>query len=462
MKRKATTLLSTALLVGVSGLAHAVQSSGNDGFVIESNIHPDHDHDEHVSTSSNSTSTYLVTDNDHSYELKIKNGEYAVKVDGKKIPEDQIKKKGDSVVVYDKDGDVIYKFAIGQYASFAATSPAIPRAPRPIQAIVTDQPGGVGQLTFDVNVSQPPKVMLGIYSDEVGDSLREHLGIKGDAIIVESVIKGLSADKAGIKDNDIIISIDGSDGMSSSGLTKTLKKHAPGDEIQIVVLRKGEKKKLTTKLLAYDAVALGHSSSGNNVWISDDDDRFPTVTGRATVDRLVPQNDFFFAPEVREQTQERIIAKLREKGIEDSIIATIEEDLATTLEGQFWSPRGRDNNQRIFQLQRDHNQAQAEEQRYLAQTMQKKAEQAMREAERMTLEFKDGQLLLKRHAEGLENHIQELEERLHEQMPHIEEEFTDRMAELEDRLEALEDALDERMESLSSLIERLIDRLDQD
>lgn len=458
--RTATTLLTTALLFGVSGLAHALETSTNDGFIIESTVHPDHDHDDHASTTSKSTTTYMVTDNNHSYELKIKNGEYAVKIDGKKIPDDQIKKNAETVVAYDKDGNVLYEFEVAQYSSMRPSTPALPRAPRPIQAFVTGQHDASGHVNFDVNVTQSPKVMLGIYSDEVGDSLREHLGIKGDAIIVESVIKGLSADKAGIKDNDIIISIDGSDGVSSSGLTKILRKHAPDDKIEIVVLRKGQKMKLDTKLLAYDAVALGHDSSSANIWVTEDS-KFPAVTGSTTVDRLQGQDNFFFAPQARDETRERIIAKLREKGIEDSIIATIEEDLATTLQGNFWTSQGQDNN-RVFQLHRDHDQAQNDDQRFLAETMRKKAEQAMREAERMTLEFKDGQLLLKRHAEGLENHIHELEERLHEQMPHIEEELGGRLEELEDRLEELEDALDERMESLSDLIERLINRLDED
>lgn len=463
MKRTARTLLTTTLLIGVSGLAHAAQDSHNhnDGFIIESAAHPDHNDDQSKPTS-RSVTNYTISDNNHSYELRMEDGHYIVKVDGKLVPDKQVKKKGDVIIAYDTKGEVIYEFKTGYSFSSSVASPKLPQTPIVLRALNTGN-NPSGNVTIDVQASTAPKVMLGIYSDEPGESLREHLGIKGDAIIVESVIKGLSADKAGIKDNDIIISIDGSDGVSSAGLTKILRKHTPGDNIEIIVLRKGTKMKLDTKLLAYDAVALGHDSSSSNLWITEDS-KFPAVTGRATIDRLSPQNDFFFAPQAREQTQERIIAKLREKGIGEDIIATIEDDLAITLDGNFWASKGQgSSNQRIFQLKHDDDHsAQSDDQRFLAETMRKKAEQAMREAERMTLEFKDGQLLLKRHAEGLQNHLHQLEEKLHKQVPHIEEEIGGRLEELEDRLNQLEDALDERMESLSGLIERLIDRLDED
>lgn len=466
-KKTAQTLLTAALLIGVSGFAHAMQDSDShkDGFIVESTFHPDHDDDQAKSTT-RSVRTYKINDDDHSYELRMEDGLYIVKVDGKLMPDKQVKKKGDIIIVTDKDGDLIYEFKTGNSFSGSVAAPRSPALPMRVQTIRANTDDSDG-FTFDINVEAKPKVMLGIYSDGVGDSLREHLGIKGDAIMVESVIKGLSADKAGIKDNDIIISIDGSDGMSPTGLTDFLKKRDPGDKIKIVVLRKGEKKTLNAELFAYDAVALGHDNSASNIWVTEDS-KFPAVVGGTTTGRLSHQTDSFFTPQAREQTQERIIAKLREKGVDESIIVTIEEDLASTLDGNFWAPKAQgNNNQRIFRFTDDQDQHDASsdahnQQRQLVDSMQRKAEQAMREAQRMTLEFKDGQLLFKRHAEGLENHIHELEERLHEQMPHIEEELGGRLEELEERLEELEDALDERMESLSGLIERLIDRLDED
>lgn len=455
----AKTLLTTALLFGVSGLAYAAQDSHSDshqdGFIIESTVHPDHD-ENHSKTTSKHITNYLVSDGNHTYELKMEDGKYTVIIDDKLIPAKQVKEQGELVTAYDKKGNVLYEFKTGNSFTQSIATPRAPALPMRVQTI-HGHDDDANQLTFDINVSAPPKVMLGIYSDEPGESLREHLGIKGDAILVESVIKGLSADKAGIKDNDIIISIDGSDGMSPTGLTEFLKKRNPGDKVKIVVLRKGEKKTLNAELFAYDAVALGHDNSASNIWVTEDSE-FPAVIGGATTGRLSNQTDSFFTPQAREQTQERIIAKLREEGVDESIIVSIEEDLASTLDGNFWAPKAQgNNNQRIFRFSDDQDQ-----QRQIVDSMQRKAEQAMREAQRMTLEFKDGQLLLKRHAEGLENHIQELEEKLHEQMPYIEEELGDRLEELEGRLDELEEALDDRMESLSGLIERLIDRLDEE
>jgi PDZ domain len=451
MKRK---LLTAALLAGISGFAIA----SNDGFIVETVEHP-HEEAEHAEHSGHSVWVQKVTDNDHMYELRMEDGVYIVKLDGKEVPEKQLKKKDNAVIILSKDGGELYEFKLNnQHNTWIGDG-----SKKATVFMSHDDDGNIkqwtgqggGALQFIADEQVRPKVMLGIYTDEPSDSLREHLGIDGDAILVERVIKGLSADKAGIKDKDIIVSINGSDGLSPSGLTQLLSKQEPGNEIKIVLLRKGQKMKINTKLLAYDAEALGHSSapSAGGTWVTRDNKGNFTFPGDAK----------FFSKETQQLTHEKILEALREEGISEDKIREIKEQIGAALHENVWSQFDNKEFDGIIDLHIDaENQAQGAERRFFAEQMQRKAEDAMRDAQRLTMEYKDGQLLLKRHAEGLQNHLAQLEQKLHATMPEIENELNDRMEELEGRLEELEGVLEDRMESLTDLIESLIERLDED
>ncbi|MEQ9208132.1 MAG: PDZ domain-containing protein [Phycisphaerales bacterium] len=466
MKRTAYTLLTTSLLFAATGTASAMEAIINDGFVVETPAHPHEDSKSSSKTTSKNSWIQKVNDGKHVYELRMEDDIIFVKVDGKSIPESRIKKDDKSVIVFKDDGGKLYEFDI------AWSVDAPPHAPHPPRAtgignrnIFVSSDGKVHPVDHEITVAYDelaratPKVMLGIYSDEPAESLREHLGIEGEALIVQSVIKGLSADKAGIKDNDIIISIDGSDGVSQNGLTKILGKHNPGDEIKIVVLRKGQKMSLNTKLLEYNPEALGHSKPGGpQVWVTEDDSRFPALLHNDG--SAAPSFERFFSPETREKTHAKIIEALRSQGISNEKIEQIENEIIEALDRDLWSSFGQSGQDNFFRFRTDDTNNQ--DQRFLVESMQRKAEQAMRDAERLTLEYKDGQLLLKRHAEGLEQKLKALNEQVHESLPVIESELQGRLGELEARLDTLEEALDSQMDSLSGLIERLIDRLDEE
>jgi len=452
MKR---TLLTTALLIGISGSAFAA----TDGFVVESTVHPEHDE---TKTTEHTVWIEKVADGKHTYELRMEDGEMTIIVDGDEVPEKRIKKDNNNVIILKDNGGVLYEFELstefnhakhvkhdGKHTIFVTEDG---------KETTLDLLSDKGENVKFISEKDHPKVMLGIYSDEPGESLRKQLGIKGKAIIIESVIEGLSADKAGMKDHDIIISIDGSDGVSPEDLTKILSKHSPGDEIKIVVIRNGEKMKIGTKLHAYDAHALGHV-----VDISKDGGQWTTLDTLPGTVRTAPNRNRFFFPEVQEKTHAKILEALRNQGIDQEQIDEIEAKIIASLDENVWSAFGEDGAMK-FEFRTDDHAAQMNEDRqhFLAERMQMKAEQAMQDAERMTMEFKNGQLLLKRHAEGLEGHLHELTERLHESMPVIEEELEGRLGELEERLNELESVLDSRMESLTGLIERLIERLDED
>jgi hypothetical protein len=386
-----------------------------------------------------------------------------VSVDGEEVREDLIQENNNAIFIMEDNGDVRCEFDI----SATQNNPFALHNSKNMYFAPLDQAGTLLELVgtqdgnnLSISANLHPKVMLGIYSDEPGESLRDQLGIKGNAVIVESVIKGLSADQAGIQDHDIIISIDGSDGVSPKELTEILGMHNPGDNIEIVILRKGQKMKVGTKLHAYDARALGHTIQGSGSWTSiEGDQKFPAyLQGQV---RVAPNSDSFFSPETRELTHRKILEALQEEGISKKKIAEIEEQIRASLDENVWSAFGKDSNGKMFAFSND-DQRNQNDQRFLVESMQRKAQQAMRDAERLTLEYKDGQLLLKRHADDLQDKVHTLNAQIHEAIPEIEVEFTDRLSDLEGRLDELETILDSRMQSLTELIERLIERFDED
>jgi len=74
------------------------------------------------------------------------------------------------------------------------------------------------------------------------------LAAAAGGIQVLRVVPGGPADKAGIKEGDLIISIDGEPVKTRDRLIEILKKHKPGDVIELEVLRRDEKMKIKLEL----------------------------------------------------------------------------------------------------------------------------------------------------------------------------------------------------------------------
>jgi uncharacterized protein YjbJ (UPF0337 family) len=90
-------------------------------------------------------------------------------------------------------------------------------------------------------------VMLGITMGDNDDDA---------GVTVESVVNDLPADKAGMKKGDIIKTIDGRDVEDSDDVRDTLKTKKPGEHVEVVVLRNGERKSLRVELQKYNAKKL--------------------------------------------------------------------------------------------------------------------------------------------------------------------------------------------------------------
>ncbi|GEM_PF-3588180 len=88
---------------------------------------------------------------------------------------------------------------------------------------------------------------LGVSPGELSDDLRDQLEIKNGVVINDVVEDGPGA-KAGLKKNDVILSIDGEEIAGVEDVRGALTGKKPGDEVEIVVLRKGKKKTITVEL----------------------------------------------------------------------------------------------------------------------------------------------------------------------------------------------------------------------
>ena len=104
----------------------------------------------------------------------------------------------------------------------------------------------VNQLKDNKKVSRG---WLGVTIQDLDEKTAKILGLKeGKGALIGSVISGEPADKAGMKDGDIILEVNGKTIEDSSALLRAIAIQAPGSKVDLVVWRDGSKKNLTVKL----------------------------------------------------------------------------------------------------------------------------------------------------------------------------------------------------------------------
>lgn len=87
------------------------------------------------------------------------------------------------------------------------------------------------------------RAVLGIRMGELTPAEAEGMGLKeSSGIYVGEVIKGGAADKAGIREKDVIQKINGYEVLTVPQLTEQLGQYAPGNTIQVTLSRNGQEK----------------------------------------------------------------------------------------------------------------------------------------------------------------------------------------------------------------------------
>jgi serine protease Do len=87
------------------------------------------------------------------------------------------------------------------------------------------------------------RAVLGVMMRSVNDSIAKAEKLdKAEGAFVQSVTEDGAARKAGIKEGDIIVSVNGNSVKSSSELQEQIGKYSPGNEVTVGYIRKGELK----------------------------------------------------------------------------------------------------------------------------------------------------------------------------------------------------------------------------
>ena len=259
--RNALQLLAAGLLVSAVSGAALAQDSNED---FKRPLRSGRTKAAQPSTSGKSTTVMRQDDGDNTVELRIEGGNYSAKLNGKEVPKDRIVKDEDGVRILDKDGNTVTTFQISSDGDRTTVfgQPATPKPPRAGGRAGGGSGGGAGgwtplpgQPSLPAN---PPKVMIGIIMDAPSEELLKNYGLKeGESILVTRIVEGLPADKAGLRENDIITEIDGKKPVDQDTLREILKSKEPGDTVEFTVLRKGGDKSIRVTLGKYDPEKLG-------------------------------------------------------------------------------------------------------------------------------------------------------------------------------------------------------------
>ena len=177
-------------------------------------------------------------DQERTVHLESIDGKIRVKVDGKEIDADQIKASNGRFVILDDKGGEVDVIAV----------PWIAGQP---ELNLTATPFGM----------DAPRVVIGIHMEQVGEPLAHHLDVDAsEAVIVTAIIDGLPAAESGIEVHDVIVQVDGKKPVTTASLRELIGDRDPGDEVELTLIHKGDRRKVNVPLAAYDAELMGQGT----------------------------------------------------------------------------------------------------------------------------------------------------------------------------------------------------------
>lgn len=94
------------------------------------------------------------------------------------------------------------------------------------------------------------KAWLGVMTQDLSDDLRDALDIKNDGVLVNRVVAGSPAEKAGLRKGDVIISMNDHSVASPSALADAVSTAGVGSTAALRVVRRGSIQNMSAKLAA--------------------------------------------------------------------------------------------------------------------------------------------------------------------------------------------------------------------
>ncbi|MBL8746044.1 MAG: PDZ domain-containing protein [Phycisphaerae bacterium] len=89
--------------------------------------------------------------------------------------------------------------------------------------------------------SAPKRPKLGVYLDEPGRTIATQLNInRRESTVITDVFRDSAAERAGLREYDIVTRIDGSDQAGPSDLRRAIRSKSWGDAMTLTVIREGQ------------------------------------------------------------------------------------------------------------------------------------------------------------------------------------------------------------------------------
>jgi len=100
----------------------------------------------------------------------------------------------------------------------------------------------------DLRAGRDPQVpFLGVATETVTPAIADEVGVDQGAVITE-ITSGSAADEAGLQDGDVIVAIAGESIDRFEDVASQIRRHQPGDNVEVTVVRDGDTQKFTVTL----------------------------------------------------------------------------------------------------------------------------------------------------------------------------------------------------------------------
>ncbi len=107
--------------------------------------------------------------------------------------------------------------------------------------------------------------LLGVHIRDLEPLLAEAMGLDNtQGVLIDQVRSGQAADKAGVKRDDIVLEVDGQPVHNAVDLRSQIGRTAPGVEVELLVLRDGERKRIKVELESLTEEALATSAGARD------------------------------------------------------------------------------------------------------------------------------------------------------------------------------------------------------
>src|SRR3954464_11390226 len=88
-----------------------------------------------------------------------------------------------------------------------------------------------------VAIAQSGNGWLGVSTQSVTEELRDALDLRGDGVLVNRVVSGSPADRAGLRKGDVITAVNGHSVESPEELADVIRRQSPGSSASVRVAR---------------------------------------------------------------------------------------------------------------------------------------------------------------------------------------------------------------------------------